>query len=45
MTEDDKVRVSRKTAKKLAALGSDKPEGEELGKLLDKVVKKLKEDQ
>jgi hypothetical protein len=41
--EDDKVRVSRKTAKKLASLGSDTPKGEELAEVLEKVVKKLKE--
>lgn len=43
MAEDDKVRVSSKTARKLAQAAEAPTNPEELGKLLEKVVKKLKE--
>lgn len=39
----EKIKVSRTTAKKIRATGSNPPQGEELSGLLAKVIKKLRE--
>lgn len=39
----EKIKVSKTTARKIRATGSNPPQGEELSGLLAKVVRKLKE--
>lgn len=43
MSEPEKIKVSRTTARKIRATGSNPPQGEELTKLLTQVADKLKE--